>query len=181
MSEKKFSSRDRRKPLIFFVTGAAGTGKTVIIPSLYPLCPKHIVIDMDALYPTLEDWNSIKSSWIYVAYQLYLNRRISIICGMFFPYEFERVDISHLFTPYFIRLCCSDEEIIERLAARGWPEEKIREQQMCNQWIINHEEEFNSKSPLIDTSLISPCEVSTKIAKFIKTTCVKAHRSLYSG
>lgn len=156
------------KPPIFFVTGAAGTGKTAIIPALYELCPNQIVIDMDALYPTLEDWFLIKNLWVHLAHQLYLNKRATIISGMYFPWEYNLADLKEQFTPYFIGLYCSHDTIKERLLTRGWSEEKITDQQHCNQWVIdNANTAFYPEMPLIDTSYITPYAVGKKVKKII--------------
>lgn len=157
-----------QKAPVFFLTGACGSGKTTLIPHLYRLCPGQVVLDMDALYPTLEDWLLIKQVWLGLAQQLVLNKRIPILCGLFLPWEFELSPVKDQFTPYFIGLHCSDQVRGERLAARGWSPEMIQQQRACNDWLLtNADQAFVPAMPLLDTTHASPGRVAKQVAILI--------------
>jgi broad-specificity NMP kinase len=162
------------KTPIFLITGASGSGKTTIISELYKQCPEHIVLDLDALHHTLNDWKLIKNVWIHIANQIALNNRTTILCGTFMPGEFEQADLKDKFQPYFIGLHCTDEVRAARLRTRGWPEELILEHKQFNNWLLNNADKaFKPEMPLIDTSTMLPDKVAAKVKDIVDQTLNK--------
>lgn len=156
-----------REP-IFLIIGASGSGKTTIIPELLKQCAEYITMDLDAIYGPLNEWKLIKNVWIHLAKQISLNGRTTILCGTFMPGEYDEVDLKDYFKPYFIGLYCDDRTRELRLQARGWPDELINEHKEFNDWILNNAETaFNPSVPLINTSSISPSEVTEKIKDIV--------------
>jgi broad-specificity NMP kinase len=161
-----------KKP-IYFITGASGSGKTMVIPELLKICPEHITLDLDKLYGPLEDWDVIKNVWIHVANQMSLNNRVTILSGTFLPWDYEKTDMKDRFQPVFIGLHCNDEIREERLRARGWNDEMVRDHKEFNKWIVSHaDQDFSPAMPLIDTSKASPWEVALQIKEYITATNV---------
>ncbi|OPA73793.1 hypothetical protein BVG16_27320 [Paenibacillus selenitireducens] len=160
---------------LFLITGASGSGKTRVITELYRECPEHVVLDLDALWGPVDDWDKIKNIWIHVAHQMALNQRMTILCGTFLPWEFDKVDLKDHFRVYYIGLHCSDEVRETRLRARGWDDQSIQDHQEFNHWIVmNAEQSFDPAMPLIDTSVLSPEEVALRIKAYIKQICVSS-------
>lgn len=157
----------RKYPLVI-VTGASGSGKTTVIPELYRLCPEHIVVDLDAMYPPLEDWKKVMNVWLTVADQLRLNSRLLVISGTIMPWHYEKLDLRNRFTPYYIGLHCSDQVRNFRLTARHCSEQVIQDHEDFNDWLINNAEvAFDPPMQLIDTSNDLPREVGRQIKLII--------------
>ncbi len=170
------------KAPVFILTGACGSGKTTLIPYLYRLGSPYIVLDMDALYPTLTDWLVIKQAWLDVARQLVLNKKVPILCGMFLPWEFAMSPVKEQFSPYFIGLHCSDPVRRERLAARGWSEEMIGQQQACNDWLLTHADiAFVPPMPLVDTTRTTPGRAARQVAAHIRCFLQERTGTLSAG
>lgn len=154
---------------IFFITGASGTGKTTIIPELYKMCSEHIVLDMDSLFYALAgNWKTIKNVWIYVANELALNSKITILSGIFIPEDFKEADFKNNFKPYFIGLYCTNYQIERRLYERKWSKELIDYNKTLNKWFIdNAKSDFDPPMSLIDTSNLSPYNTALKVKELI--------------
>lgn len=153
---------------IFLITGASGSGKTTVIPELLKHCTEYIILDLDAMYGPLNDWILIKNIWIYVAKQMSLNGRTTILCGTFMPEEYEKMDLKDYFTPYFIGLYCDDRTRELRLQARGWSDELINDHKEFNDWILNNADTaFSPSMPLINTTESSPSVVAAEIKRLV--------------
>lgn len=169
---------------VCFITGVNGVGKSTLIPHLKTLLPqeKYVVHDFDARgVPDGAD-----DAWRVTEIRLWLEEaarsgeKETIICGFVRPQDFNEIDTAN-FDIKIIMLYADAETIRTRLKKR-YSKDGIFDEDTkvigisVNQFIENNvwyadrmrEECSKEGCPVVDTSALSPDEVTQEVLKMVR-------------
>lgn len=155
---------------LFIVTGASGTGKTVIVPELRRLLPGWDIFETDIIHGI--DWQQVKANWLRIAFSIAQSGRPVILCGTMIPEQIDQCDHHGYFsTIYYLNLHCDDATRAARLRARpawrGCDEGFITGMQRLAAWLIeNAATAFDPAMPTIDTTSASPLHIANQIKEW---------------
>jgi len=160
---------DDKLPL-FIVTGASGSGKTYVIDALRGILPDFVIFDPDHLVEFIgHDWEKMRNIWLRVARNIAQSGRMTIICGTMMPWDIERcVDFPCFKHVYYLNLHCDEAVREQRLRARNWAEEMIRDHQDFAKALLNiADKNFNPPMPTIDTTESDVTLVAAQIKEWV--------------
>ncbi|XID91946.1 AAA family ATPase [Paenibacillaceae bacterium WGS1546] len=159
------ATREKQLPL-FIVTGSSGSGKTFVIHELRKIMPDFDIFDIDNLRELgVRDEQQIRDVWLRIARNVAESGRMTIICGTAMPWDIEKCpDYSYFKHVYYLNLHCDGRTREERLRARGWPEETIREYKEFAEWLVNNADEaYCPPMPTVDTTNADVADVAGQI------------------
>ncbi len=144
--------------MLFFVTGASGSGKSAIIPALRRLLPAVAVDDFDhhpiqeqiGMMTTPEQRQMVAEVWLHTA----LARRShdSVICGLGVMGEvFACPSVTQLDHVAFCLLDCGDVERLDRLRRRGDLHNASIEMLCWSAWLRVHHVDPQFRQDVINT------------------------------
>ncbi len=130
------------RPSLVVITGAPGSGKTVLVPVLARLLAGAVILDMDWLLGPLSrlagvdltvhepSWPAYGDTWLALAACIGGTGVPVILCGPLLPAELALLPSRALVDQiHCIVLDCADAVRRQRLVARGWDEARIVEAQ----------------------------------------------------
>ncbi|HZD74523.1 MAG TPA: hypothetical protein VE776_11680 [Actinomycetota bacterium] len=149
------------------MTGASGTGKSVVVDPLRRRLPQCEVFESDLiLHVAGLGWDAWRNAWLLLAYGIACNGRATVLCGSLEPEQLEALPARPLVGPiYFCNLDCPDEVLAERLQARpawrGWDAGRIAEHQ---RFAVSLRSRIR---PSFDTSVLSVEQIADRIAAWV--------------
>ena len=159
---------------LFVVTGASGSGKSTVFPLVLDRLAGHcVVFDGDWLIDPLSrgaldgrvDWPAFRDIWLHVAHGVAQNGLATLLFAPFFPEQLDELPgRAWIEDVHYLVLDCSDQERLRRIEARPlWRNRDIAEQTNLAHWLRTN------LAPVLDTSTLSPAEVSDGIAVWVRT------------
>jgi hypothetical protein len=155
---------------LLVVTGASGSGKTVIIPYLRAKLTNLVIFDKDLLWGRCGD--QFYNNWLRIAYSLAQQGRHTLICGIVMPSDFEACEDRNLVgTIHYLNLHCSDAIREERLRSRpAWRQSGsdwfVEEHRQVAQRLLELSSAYDPPMPTIDTSATPPDQIARSITKW---------------
>jgi RNase adaptor protein for sRNA GlmZ degradation len=155
---------------LFVVTGASGTGKSVIVEPLRRRLPDWEVFETDViLHVAALGWDTWRNTWLQLAHAIALNGRATMLCGSLVPEHLENLPARRLVGPiHFCSLDCPDAVLAQRLRARpawrGWTGQCIADQQ---RFAASLRQQIR---PTFDTSALSVDAVADRVAGWVRQT-----------
>lgn len=150
---------------LLVVTGASGTGKTIITGPLRQQLPGCEVFEADTiLHVAALGGDNWRNTWLRLAHAVALNGRTTVLLGSLLPEQLEHLPARTLIGPiHFCTLDCPDDVLAARLSSRpAWrgtsSQAKIAEHQRFAAWLRTH------IRPSFDTSTMSIAEAADHVA-----------------
>lgn len=160
-----------RLPL-FQVTGASGAGKTRVCRDLPSVLPECVILDQDILLSGLP-WEQHRRNWLRVAMNIHQGGRSVVFVATQLPEHYESLPERAWFSEiHYVALVCDDEMLAERLRQRpewrGMTDDRIREMQSFNQWLMTHATATSPPLALLDTSKGDPATTVAAVAAWVR-------------
>jgi predicted ABC-type ATPase len=158
---------------LFVVTGASGSGKTMILSELLSrMAGWCAVFDVDWLIDPLRDaakdaqvnWSAFTDTWLHVAHGVAQNGLPTLLLAPFIPEHLKnlpgRAWVGEI---HYLVLDCPDGERVRRIEARPrWRARDVDAQTEFGRWLRQN------LAPVIDTSTLSPSEVADAVAAWVR-------------
>ena len=160
-----------RLPL-FQVTGASGSGKTRVCRDLPSALPECVILDQDILLSGLP-WEQHRRNWLRVAMNIHQGGRSVVFVATQLPDHYEPLPERAWFSDiHYLALVCDNEVLARRLrerpAWRGMSDDRIREMQSFNQWLITHGTATSPPLTLLDTTEGHPSATVAVVASWVR-------------
>jgi broad-specificity NMP kinase len=160
-----------RLPL-FQVTGASGSGKSVVCSYLPAVLKECVVLDQDILLSGLP-WEQHRRNWLRVAMNIHQGERSVVFVATQLPEHYERLPERAWFSDiHYLTLVCDAQSIAERLRGRSpWREvtdQGIEEMQAFNQWLRENAGSTSPPMALLDTTESDPSETVIAVAHWVR-------------
>lgn len=155
----------------FFITGTSGSGKTTLMNVLKEqLSSKDfLVYDFDEVgVPEGADkeWRlQTTKYWLQQAKVNYLQKKVTVICGVSVPSEVVELSRPYNFSIYFGFIKIDDDVIIKRLHQRKWSKQLIKDN---IKWAHHLEKDvIHQNNHCIVNGLLNPKELAIQFKEWI--------------
>lgn len=172
-------TRIRRLPL-FVVTGASGTGKTLVSELLLYTFPDVVVLESDVLLAALrsfadEDIQHYWNLWLGLVLHLHQAGKPVLLCGTVQPRHLEAApDCDGIEAIHYVALTCDDAELQRRLhdrpAWRRCDDAFIASQVSFNRWWRDREwqADVQAEGDLLDTTTATPRQTAETVRAWVR-------------
>lgn len=165
---------------LLIVSGAAGAGKSTVLPRLVGQVPGVLILDTDILWMEAydkpeENYRSYFETWLRIAMNIGQNGGPVVLFGTGFgvPSNLENcVERRYFSTIHYLALVCSPEEQASRLRARpAWrksgSEDFISTHVQYTQWFRGEGSQGSPPISLIDTTNLSIDQTAAEVKAWI--------------
>ena len=165
---------------LFVVTGASGTGKSVICLELVTRLSECVCIECDIFwrpeFATPQDnYRGFRNLCLRVAKNIGQGGRPVVLFGSAIPEQYETCPERRYFTTiHYLAMVCADEALVRRLQDRpGWRKsaepETLRKMVEFNRWFKENADSTDPPMTLLDTTALSIEQGVERVADWVRS------------
>jgi broad-specificity NMP kinase len=163
---------------LFVITGASGTGKTVVTLELTKMTSRYVFIEGDIFWNPYfnnpdENYKSFRDHCLRVAKNISQSGRPVVLSGTAVPEGYVNSPESRYFSDiHYLALICDDEALEYRLKSRplwrnSYQPDFIDSMKSFNQWIRSNAHKTKPPMTILDNTSISVEETSKRVLEWL--------------